>query len=339
VQAVLLTPLVVLAGVTRTKSSRAQRSALLGVVLVCFLLGFFLVRWGERPNPSLPEGIRNLAILYDAAAIDRTGSGGIHGGCGEVSPHAPVMFWKRHFSATKRGDDQTFIKPPFWFTRPELDVFSDLTPDLRFGGYGPLYGTAFLLAFVPGLILFSCGNGAQAGWIWILAACLALIPITPSWWGRWVSQGWWVPFAACVGFFCGSKEWRTKFRWAAWPARLGLFALVLNSLLILVFLGKGYMEAESIIRRQLTLLGTFSTPVQVEIGHFAAARFWLEREKIPYTREKIPADTPSMTLYRTTLRVRLGGEDLERIRREPATLRLLEKHKLLNLPAGISAAR
>lgn len=310
------------------------RFFLAAVLLISFIFAAAILRW---PPPRESQGILNEFLLLvrplvDARGLDHDGSGGIHGGCGEVSPDAPVMFWKRNFAASKRGEDGRGIKPPFWFTRPELDVFSDLTPDLRFGGYGPLYATACFLALIPGVLLLAVGSRSQAGWMWILVACLVLIPLTPSWWARWFPQGWWIPFAASVGFLCGPPDWQAKFRWGGWLARLGLLALGLNSLLILIFTVKGYCEAETVIRRQLAFLKTLPAPLVIETGHFAATRFWLDQKNIPYSQEKIPGNSASVVLYRTTLRVRLSDEDLKQIEQDPDHLKLLRRHKLLNLP-------
>ena len=310
------------------------RSFLGAVLVISPILALTLLSWPmPRENQKVLNGFLQLVRpLVDARGLDPGGSGGIHGGCGEVSPHAPVMYWKRNFTASKRGEDGRGIKPPFWFTRPELDVFSDLTPDLRFGGYGPLYPTAFFLSMTPGLWLLVAGSRRQAGWMWILAACLFLIPLTPSWWARWFPQGWWIPLAACVGFLCGAPDWRAKFKWVGWLARLGLLALGLNSLLIFVFTAKGYFEAEAIIRRQLAFLKTLPAPLEIETGHFTATRFWLDQEKIPYRQKEIPADAVSLVMYRTTLKIQLSEGDLERLQRDPDHFRSLQKHKLLNLP-------
>lgn len=283
------------------------------------------ISFGRVPNQIL--------LLADPLAIDEQGTDGIHGGCGEVVSNSAVMFWRRHFSASKRADDHPSIKPPFWFTRPELDVFSDLTPDLRFGGYGPLYGTAVLLALIPGLMLLLSTSPPQAGWKWILVTCLVMIPITPSWWARWFPQGWWIPFAACVGFLCGPGEWQAKFRWGTWLSRLGLVALGLNSVLILVFTVKGYVEAESIIRKQLTFVKSLPQPVAVHWERFGGARFWLDRENIQWRKEPVPLRPPTLRLYRTELDVALAEGDLTRLQKDHSDLaKTLLKKNLLQKP-------
>lgn len=282
--------------------------------------------------PVISNYSTKILLFADPLAIDGNKTDGIHGGCGEVVPNSAVMFWRRHFAASKRGDDLNRIKPPFWFTRPELDVFTDLTPDLRFGGYGPLYGTAVLLALVPALCLLGSRAVSQTGWKWILIACLVMIPISPSWWARWFPQGWWIPFAACVGFLCGPPDGLKKFRWVGWLAKGGLLALGLNSFLILVFTVKGYAEAESVIARQLVFLKTLPSPLKIEPGHFAAARFWLDREKILYERGKLSQESATMLLYRTSLEVEIPDRDLNRIRQSPEFLSMLRKHRLLHDP-------
>ena len=109
-------------------------------------------------------------------------------------------------------------------------------------------------------------------------------------------------------------------------------ALFLNSFLIFAFTAEGYVEAESIIRRQVSFLSTCPPPLHVETGHFTATRFWLDQKKIAYVYDEIPNSAAFMILYRTTLKIRLTIEDLERIRQSPSFLELLKKHKLLNLP-------
>jgi len=111
-------------------------------------------------------------------------------------------------------------------------------------------------------------------------------------------------------------------------------ALFLNSLLILAFTVEGYVEAELIIRRQLSFLSALPPPLHVETGYYTATRFWLEQKKIPYVYDEIPKSAASMILYRTTLKIRLAIEDLERIQQTPSFLEMLKKHKLLNLPGA-----
>jgi hypothetical protein len=211
-------------------------------------------------------------------------------------------------------------------------MFSPTSPRTCVSVDTDLYPTAVFLSMVPGLWLLVAGSRRQAGWMWILAACLFLIPLTPSWWARWFPQGWWIPLAACAGFLCGAPDWRAKFKWVGWLARFGLLALGLNSLLIFVFTAKGYFEAEAIIRRQLAFLKTLPAPLEIETGHFTATRFWLNQEKIPYRQKEIPADAVSLVMYRTTLKIQLSEGDLERLQRDPDHFRSLQKHKLLNLP-------
>lgn len=285
-----------------------------------------------QQSPFLEKRLLDVLFFINPVVLDPKSTDGVHSGCGPISHYAAQMFWWRHFSATKRGGEKIQIKSPFWLSRPELDVFSDLTPDLRFGGYGPLFSTAVLLAIFPGILLLGTKNSELAGWKWILLACLVMIPVTPSWWARWFPQGWWIPLAASVGFLCGPPDWQAKFKWVAWLARLGLLALGLNSLLILIFTVKGYCEAETFIRRQLAFLKTLPAPLVIETGHFTATRFWLDQKNISYSQEKIPGNSASVVLYRTTLRVRLSDEDLKQIEQDPDHLKFLRRHKLLNLP-------
>lgn len=311
---------------------------LLGIAVLVSLSSSFLYSIRHKDymeeQKLLGNSLPKILFFINPVVLDPKQTDGIHVGCGAPSHNAAVLFWQRHFAATKRTDPKPQIKPPFWFTRPELDVFADLTPDLRLGGYGPLYGTAVLLALIPGFLLLFSRAPSQAGWQYILVACLVMVPITPSWWARWFPQGWWIPLAACVGFFSGPADWLKKFYWSRWLAKGGLMALFLNSFLILVFTVEGYVEAESIIRRQVSFLSTCPPPLHVETGHFTATRFWLDQKKIAYVYDEIPNSAAFMVLYRTTLKIRLTIEDLERIRQSPSFLELLRKHKLLNLPGA-----
>jgi len=312
------------------------------VVVIGLLLASFLMPWGfpmlreirsDNDGKDWSKHISQFLLFADPAAIDGNKTDGIHGGCGEVVSNSAAMFWRRHFAASKRGDEQSRIKMPFWFTRPELDVFSDLTPDLRFGGFGPLYGTAALLALLPGLLLLGSPAPTQAGWKWILVACLVMIPVSPSWWARWFPQGWWIPFAACVGFLCGPPDWREKFRWAGKLARAGLLALGLNSLLILVFTLKGYVQAESIIRKQLAFVKTLPQPVTVYWERFGGARFWLDREGIAWRASSQAVPGTAMRIYRTELDVALAPEDAARLKeKNQAFARLLGQKRLFPKP-------
>ena len=113
----------------------------------------------------------------------------------------------------------------------------------------------------------------------------------------------------------------------------------LNSFLILVFTAKGYAEAESVIRRQLAFLKTLPTPLKIEPGDLAAARFWLDREKILYERGDLPESSDAILLYRTTLEVKISDRELEHLGRDPDFLVMLEKHRLLKKASRADVSR
>lgn len=151
---------------------------------------------------SWPLGVYIRSIgQYAPLTLDylktATGTGAGYGFSGGASEMAAIQkidriqqFAVSAFSRTEISVTDAHLKLPFTLGRRELRVFEELTPDPRAGGFGPWYGTAFLLAGLGCLILVFRGHWAYwPGWFLFLATAASSIG-SQVWWARWTPQNW-----------------------------------------------------------------------------------------------------------------------------------------------------
>ncbi len=84
------------------------------------------------------------------------------------------------------------LKPPFFVTAEEWAAYE--SPDLRIGGFGPLFSGILLVA-----LLVAIRYPAGLSW-WTIALLLGLTLVNPeSWWARYVPFFWLLPFFLQMG--------------------------------------------------------------------------------------------------------------------------------------------
>jgi len=208
-------------------------------------------------------------------------------------------FLKSHLSPSAVWPNAWEVKFPLVFSRPELAVYQDLNPDLRSGGFGPLYGTFLLLACIGSLLV---AFQRKIPWqscvpaVLVFSTCL----LSQAWWARWVPQAWLIPLLMVVPvlFYCpkGLSEW----------VSLGSLAVgLVNSLLILVFYVSGCLENRKLLEGQIQFLKKLPSPVEIWVPDFPSNLTWLQQEGISFNKLEKEPETPRLKLQRTTSKVDL----------------------------------
>ena len=128
--------------------------------------------------------------------------------------------------AYSSGGEMPRWKPPFTVSKDELYVFFNTEP--RYGGFGPLFGSALLIA-LPAFAL-ARAKTRQAPWrvgAYLSAAVTAAALLNPeAWWARLSPQIWLVPVILATALVVGAVGWPRR------AAALLIATLLANALLV-----------------------------------------------------------------------------------------------------------
>lgn len=257
---------------------RTQASKIIPVF--CLSLGFAVLFVGYNPyitnyktggHPFYPYNsfsesnpTRIMQEKYQTPANFR-GRGPVHSLLFSIFSHA---------SSNYQPETNTFgparLKWPFTFTLSELKEFEAV--DTRAGGWGPLFGGAFLLSIIAFVLLFrrkQPGAAFRVLLIVLLGVLSSVLALPDHWWARFAPHVALIPLAI-VGYIVIFEGRRMKtFAWII----AGILAL--NSLLIAIpCFHHGVLESRA-LNRQLSAMAAKSTPTLVCFGplHFNRIRF------------------------------------------------------------------
>ena len=184
------------------------------------------------------------------------------------------------------------LRPPFLFSPRELRAFASW--DVRFGGFGPLFSGALLIAlpFLSFLVLRAGPHRAPA--LVLLAAIGGMVAINPeAWWARLAPQAWLVPVgAALLGASFPSRPIRR--------VASGLAALLLVNVALVAapyLFGQALFSAS--LLSQLAGLREVSAregPLLVRLHAFGGVEWRLEQNGIPFREVESFEGRPSVLL-------------------------------------------
>jgi hypothetical protein len=255
-----------------------------------FVLGVLVVGW----HPFVTNTLRHGHPLYPVMGPEKTvlikltedtRLGLIARSVFSRSRHVSSAVWN-----TSGSDNLTF-KIPFTVTREEIDVF--VYPDVRVGGFGPLFGGMWLLAaaslaamglhnrrwFLVGL---TAVGGLLVGWL-----------IFPHpWFARFVPHGWWIPLAMVpVAWHGGGRLAKTL---AAATALTGAINIALVT--------AGYLPAtirhSELTRARLQTLLLERQPIELNLRPFPSNRTRLSEMGLSVTASDDPDRLLQMILGR-----------------------------------------
>ena len=208
-------------------------------------------------------------------------------------------FLRSHFAPTATMADEWDWKFPFWLNRRELALFEDLNSDPRSGGFGPLYGGIFILAFLAfllGLFRMTIPWVAWVPAVGILASCL----LSQTWWARWVPQGWLVPMALAVPVMS-----LRPIGLGGGLARASIAVALVNSVLIFAFYTSGCLQNQAVLARQFAFLKNMPQPLSVHMPNFPSNETWLMNAGLRFKKIDHEPPMPRLKLNRTNSKVQL----------------------------------
>jgi hypothetical protein len=124
-----------------------------------------------------------------------------------------VQRWLRATYARSSGRyrEEPVMKWPWQVAPGELDAFG--APDVRFGGFGPWFGLAFVIAAVAACAALLAGGKHSALWLLAIVAILVSALVNPElWWARFVPQLWLVPVVVGV-WAIAAPSWVRALGW------------------------------------------------------------------------------------------------------------------------------
>lgn len=171
------------------------------------------------------------------------------------------------------------LKLPFIFSFSELQAFD--FPDVRIGGFGPLFSGAIVLSVAILVVLFWKYHRRLlcAAHLLVLLSliCISALFFSESWWARYAPQLWMVPmFMAIFGLLIIRRRFM---RGLAMALLLLLFA---NNLLIYLRYASYTLKNSLMAAGQLATLKKQEEPLPTKFGIFSAIRYRFEREGIRY---------------------------------------------------------
>jgi hypothetical protein len=196
--------------------------------------------------------------------------------------------WFRHADPLRRFVESTFsesnsrrvvpvAKLPFVVRRREIATMA--VPDVRVGGFGPL----FALAIAAGLIAAAWTFRDRRAWPWLAAAAgvLATALVNPgAWWARFVPQVWLAVVVLCAGAAVSARRAARAFGTAA------LAVLAADAAVVAGSVGRHQAATQTASMQQLRDLARSTPSVDVVRGEFEtvdlrAARAGLRVRYVP----------------------------------------------------------
>jgi len=223
------------------------------------------------------------------------------------------------FSISSNGHPPELIaipKIPFEVYRSELRLRGGLlfaSPDVRLGGFGPLFSGALVLAAILALASFASGPLAAVPWvIGALSLLISTVVSTEGWWARFAPQLWLVPLMVSLATIANRPRLTSRL------SGLLLAVLAIDAGLVLT-LHLGYRGAvEMAIRRELRTLRAAPTGVELKVKYFEGVRFRLAAAGVPFrVAESLSCARPRPILSSDALWCPQGrdGEDVSAARR------------------------
>jgi hypothetical protein len=188
------------------------------------------------------------------------------------------------------------MKIPFTVNRSELNFYT--YPDLRLGGFGPLFSGILILAFI--LVLGSIGSFKENRVLYGVVSVIVISTIInpAAWWARFVPQFWLVPIL--IAAFVESNK---KLNWMRALQQTVLLLIFLNITIIAVPYVSQKMKDRKAVDEEVKELAKRGMPLHADFGVFRSNRIRLKERGLPYVEEQGLLD--STKLYQSQTRILL----------------------------------
>lgn len=251
--------------------------ALVGLAAGCLVgVNPYVSNVVEHSNPLFPVfGSDELDVLSAQAPSDFVGAN-------------PAVNLARSLfspSANTAGQPADRPKNPFSFGPEEIAVFA--TPDVRLGGFGPLFAASLVLSILSILLLHPLSGKGQLPIAAFIALLLLSVALNPGgWWARYAPQLWLLPLTFTVLLTVSSRPHATIGR-CVLAGTLALNVLLVSAGYFPSTLGAS-ARASTLIRE----LALSRQPILVYFGPFVAVPARLDRAGIIYSRVESAAELP-----------------------------------------------
>jgi hypothetical protein len=173
------------------------------------------------------------------------------------------------------------IKMPFTVAREEIEVF--VLPDVRVGGWGPLFGGVCLFAASTLMVVgVRSRRWLQVGGLSVTCLVVAVIILPHPWFARLVPHGWLAPLVVIpVAWACG-------FRLPRVLATATLATALVNVALVTVGYVPATLRHSALIKDRLQQLRLIPQPVAVNLHPFPSNRARLNEMGVAFTEDENP---------------------------------------------------
>lgn len=242
-----------------------------GPIIATLIIGVFVVGY----NPYVTNTIETGQPFYPVSgdnAIDI------------VTSNSPANFIDSNpiknlaRSLLSKSDNQltpSAVKIPFTVEKSEIQSF--ISPDVRVGGFGPLFGGTILLGFLVFLILLI--QDRKLVWYILLPVIPLLLSIlitSESWWARNTPQIWIFPLLVTLVAFLSKKKT---------PSILGvviLACLLINTLLVSTYHLKSQFEVSRNVETQLDELASRGELIHLKLNNHLSNRIRFQEKNIKH---------------------------------------------------------
>jgi hypothetical protein len=213
-----------------------------------------------------------------------------------VKPEAPEIFGGKTdrlnmlaislFSKSEVVPKGFTLKLPFTFSLDEFQAFA--FPDVRMGGFGPLFSGSIVLSVAIIAVLFWQHRSRllSATHLMVLMGLIFIsaLSIPENWFARYVPQVWMLPVIATVLALLITRHWLLR------RLAFALIALLfINNLLISYKYTLFSLSNSALAASQLETLKNEGRPISAKFGFFNAIRYRFDREGIRYVEfENLP---------------------------------------------------
>jgi hypothetical protein len=205
-----------------------------------------------------------------------------------VRNDTPPDFWEANrvanlaasiFSRSRVWPPESTLKTPWQVDRSEWRQFQE--PDVRTGGFGPLFPAALVLSLA--FLAIGVWRGGAAPWVAtaiILIIIASALPVHACWWARYAPQVWLIPLVALapLGGAVEKRHWR-RLSW------LVLLILSVNVAGIARVNLRANVDATRDVAASLMDLRS-QVPFKVAFGNLRSNRFRLQEAGIPFIEDE-----------------------------------------------------
>jgi hypothetical protein len=183
------------------------------------------------------------------------------------------------FSRSRVWPPESTLKTPWQVDRSEWRQFQE--PDVRTGGFGPLFPAALVLSLA--YLAVRLWRGDAAPWIataTILIIIASVLPAHACWWARYAPQVWLIPLVALAPL--GAAGEKPQWRRLSW---LVLLILGVNVAGIAGVNFRANLDATRGMAADLADVRAHA-PFKVAFGNFRSHRFRLQEAGIPFVEDE-----------------------------------------------------